>query len=566
MMNFYPQYPSRKIQDLGGIWDFCFTEGAADPAVLPEKIEYSEKLSVPGCFDVLPRYAGKRGTAYYRTFVRTTPEAKLLMKIFGLGTWGAIFWDKKLIGIDAQPYAPVEMEFDAGGGKLHELVVVIDNRFDFARQPLVRELYDFYCYGGIYRTIELHELPENSLDRAQVTTTDPAAGKVAVKLLVKGFADGETIHLTYHFDDDAEQSLDLAVSGGKVEFDAQLADKTIWSCENPALHTLEISCGGDTLVERFGLRVVKAEKGKIFLNGKAVKLFGFNRHESHPEFGAAQPLELILEDLDTLKDLGANFIRGSHYPQDQRFLDLCDERGLLVWEETIGWGDTIKEQSDAHFVALQKEQQQLMVKASFNHPCVILWGFLNEADSWVPESRPLFEAMAGFLRAADPTRLVTYASKGGAGDLNYDLADVMSMNCYAGWYPFKEETYRPLGELQLLLDEWLKFRRDAGFLDKPYLISENGAGGIYGWRDRFRGHWSEEYQADYLEQSCDVFLNSDDFCGLCIWVYADFRSYSTSRAVKRPRAFNNKGVVDEYRRPKLAYDVVKKAFHDFRKK
>ncbi len=563
MMNFYPQYPARKIYDLAGAWDFCLTDGAADPAVLPEKIDYHEKLSVPGCFDVLPRYAGRRGTAYYRTFVRTTPGAKLLMKIFGLGTWGAIFWDRQLVGIDEHPYAPVELEFAAGEGKMHELVVVIDNRFDFVRQPLVRELYDFYCYGGIYRTIELHEMPDFALDRAQVTTTDLAKGQVAVKLFVKGAADGEKLQLVCRFDDEKEKTLDVAVANGAVAFAAELADKSAWSCEKPALHTLEISCRGDELVERFGLRIVKAEKGKIFLNGKPVKLFGFNRHESHPEFGAAQPLELIVEDLDTLKDLGANFIRGSHYPQDQRFLDLCDERGLLVWEETIGWGDTIKEQSDAHFAALQLAQQKLMVKASFNHPSIILWGFLNEADSWVPESRPLFAAMADYLHQADPTRLVTYASKGGSGDLNFDLADVMSMNCYAGWYPVQEETYRPLGDLQKLLDVWLQFRRDAGFADKPYLISENGAGGIYGWRDRFHGHWSEEYQADYLAQSCDVFLHSDDFCGICFWVYADFRSYSTSRAVKRPRAFNNKGVVDEYRRPKLAYEVVKKAFHDF---
>lgn len=568
MLNFYPQYPTRKIQDLSGIWDFVFTSGAEDPAVLPDNLVYEEKLSVPGCFDVLPKYAGLRGTAYYRTYVRTTPDAKLLLKVFGLGTWGAIFWDKKLLAIDDQPYAGMEFPFDSGNGENHELIIVIDNRFDFRRQPLVRELFDFYCYGGIYRSIELHEMPEISLDRAQVTTVDLDRGEVKVKVLFNGVADNEKVKIVYHFDDEPAKELTLAVSSGCAGFSDVLADKSVWSCENPALHTLTIKIDGDEIIERFGLRTVKAEKGKILLNGKPAKLYGFNRHESHPEFGAALPLNIIIEDVDLLRDLGANFVRGSHYPQDQRFLDLCDEYGILVWEETIGWGDTIDIQQDPKFAAMQKAQQPLMIKASYNHPCVIMWGLLNEGQTSTPECRTLYKEMIDYLHQTDPTRLVTYATKYGIGDLNLDMVDVVSFNSYAGWYPTDRtpEHYRPLDDIEPLLRLFQKFCRESGLADKPFFISETGAGGIYNWRDRFRGHWSEEYQADYLGKSCELLLNDPNVAGFSFWVFCDFRSYSTSRAVKRPRSFNNKGVLDEYRRPKLAYEVVKSAFHAMKKK
>ena len=129
----------------------------------------------------------------------------------------------------------------------------------------MRELFDFYCYGGIYRGIEIHEMPERSLDRAQVTTTALDRGEVRVKVLFHGVADGEKVELSYRFDDESEKVVSLEVSGGCAEFAAVLADKSVWSCESPNLHTLTIKIAGDEIVERFGLRTVKAEKGKILL-------------------------------------------------------------------------------------------------------------------------------------------------------------------------------------------------------------------------------------------------------------------------------------------------------------
>ncbi len=560
MINFYPQFPNRKVINLDGLWDFSLTNGCSDPAT-PDlnAVCYNDQQAVPGVFDALPDYAGQRGTAFYRTRVSTTPNARLLLKSGGLGMWGAIFWDGKRIAIIDLPYSGMEFEFEAGDGAAHELVVVIDNRFDYQRQPLLSQFYDYYCHGGIFRSIEIHELPSWSLDRAQVTTLD-LDGHVKVKVQLTGNSP-ENAELSYRFDSEPAKSLTLPVQGGTVEFEAQLANPALWSVSSTNLHTLELTLpNGDRIVERFGLRIVEAKAGKILLNGEPLKLHGYCRHESHPEFGPALPLQIVIEDLQLLKKTGCNFVRGSHYPQDQRFLDLCDEHGILVWEESIGWGDRENHLTDPNFCSAQLRQLPWMVKNSFNHPSVIMWGYLNESDSSLPAARPLYEKMTQTLRQLDSTRPITYASMFYEKDINFDLVDIISLNAYPGWYANNPEVMRPLGEIRRRLDVFLAFLHESGFDDKPFILSEIGAGAIYGWRDRFHAHWSEEYQADYLDEVCSYVNENDRISGVALWQFLDCRTYSTSYALGRPRAFNNKGLFDEYRRPKLAFDAVRKHF------
>jgi len=96
------------------------------------------------------------------------------------------------------------------------------------------------------------------------------------------------------------------------------------------------------------------------------------------------------------------------------------------------------------------------------------------------------------------------------------------------------------------------------------ILSEIGAGAVPGWRDWNQTRWSEQYQAALLEAVIRyLFIDRQRFCGLGIWQFCDVRSSAlVSRILGRPRGFNNKGVVDEYRRPKLAYEVVKHWFHE----
>ena len=561
MSNTFPQYTTRSVLRLDGLWDFAFMEKCRDP-LKPDlaKVIYTDRLAVPGVFDAMPQYAGKRGTAFYRTFVTAPANARMLLKSGGLGMWGAFFWDGQFIGLQDLPYSGMEFEFNSGDGSRHELVAVIDNRFDFKRQPLLSQNYDYYCFGGIFRSIELHQLPPLAIDRAQIKTVS-LKGEIEIAVKLTGDLPEKT-DVIYQIDDGESVRQTCKVSHGIVKFNATVPDPSIWSTTSPALHTIAITVGDDTVVERFGLRTVEAKNGRILLNGEPLKLRGYCRHESHPEFGPALPLQIVLEDIQLLKKTGCNFVRGSHYPQDQRFLNLCDENGILVWEESVGWGDRENHLLNPAFREAQLRQLPWMVKNSFNHPCIILWGFLNEGDSSLQgDGRKLYEDMIGTLRKLDSTRLITYASNAYTKDINFDLVDVVSLNAYPGWYAANQETMRPLGEIRPKFNTFIKFLHESGFDDKPFIISEVGAGAIYGWRDRLRAHWSEEYQADFLDEVLTYFNETPRIAGIALWQFIDCRTYSSSRALGRPRAFNNKGLFDEYRRPKLAFDVVSKHFN-----
>ena len=184
MLKPFPHFTQRRVTCLDGLWDFAFIEDCPDPAAIAvARLDYRDRLPVPGVFDTLPDYAARRGTACYRTAVTTSePYARLLIRSGGLGMWGALYWDGRLVGVQDLPYSAMDFTLDGGPGTEHELVVAIDNRFDFSRQPLLSQNYDYYCHGGIFRSIELHELPEVAIDSLTVRTLSLERGTVQATL------------------------------------------------------------------------------------------------------------------------------------------------------------------------------------------------------------------------------------------------------------------------------------------------------------------------------------------------------------------------------------------------
>jgi beta-glucuronidase len=333
-----------------------------------------------------------------------------------------------------------------------------------------------------------------------------------------------------------------------MEFSFVLPDARIWTLDDPALYELIVRVDdgkhSDTVIERFGIRIVGTDKGQITLNGQPVKLLGYNRHESHPQFGPALPYSQLVQDLQILKDLNCNFIRGSHYPQDQRFLDLCDESGFLFFEESFSWQHNDRHFSRPDFMEDMELQNRLMVRNSYNHPSVIMWGFLNEGDSHKESSRQAYESCFRAIREEDRTRLITYATNHPLDDLYLELCDVISINTYPGWYEMDdedpaEEVTRPLDRINQEINLLIEHKNSSNHKNKPLILSEIGAGAIYGWRDSLRSHWTEGYQEDYLETVCTRICEDDALAGVALWQFCDGRTYQSGRAVKRPSAFKN---------------------------
>lgn len=556
----------RPVTDLSGLWDFVFSKEPLNAIHLTE-LDFNDRLPVPMAFDALAAYAKKRGVGCYRTKLEI-PAGALAFLLFEAASMTArIYIDGMLCAENKCGYEPFKVSVPQSESSTRELIVLTDNRFNFEERPMHQEYFDFYQYGGIIRRVSLHVLPT---DRAVVNalhitpTAGYAEGEVRVDLYLDN-ASGEQA-LSFYIDGariEAEFSQPDAT--GKISFMARVATPTLWAPDTPNLHTGRVELLGadgeayDDAEVRFGLRRIEARGQELFLNGQPLELRGYNRHEFHPNYGPTTPELQMWQDLRLMKDMGCNIVRGSHYPQDQRFLDLCDEVGMLVWEENFGWGQ--REESFRHPLYAEHHDKALrsMVAMSYNHPCVILWGFLNEAHSHFDFARPLFEQSVKSLRELDDSRLITFGSNQPYSDLMFDLVDLISINVYPGWYG-AIDVEDPVTLIAPTIQKIIDSIDGRGFSDKPMMISEIGAEALYGWRDMNEDFYSEQYQARLLAEACNVVLNHPRMSGITLWHFSDARTYSAGYSIGRPRTFNNKGTFDEYRRPKMAHDAVKGIF------
>ena len=544
---------------LNGIWNFAFLRSRSvgseiDPAVVP----LPDFMCVPGCFDALPQYYCRRGCAVYsRSFRLEENWRNGWLRVDGMGLRGSFWLDGRPLGSCALPYSAFELETGALTAGSHRITALLDNRFDPETMKLFLPNYDFYAFGGFYHGVSLRlSNEENPLDRVLVRTVDFRTGKLNLEFLFKYPAPEKfTVRLAVN----DEPAKEYEVTRGTL--DLERPDLPLWSPDSPAVHTLRAVCGGSGVTETFGIREIRSEGGRILLNGKPIYLRGFNRHESHPVGGAATSRQEMIADLQNLKSLHANFIRGCHYPQSQEFLELCDRMGFLVWEESLGWGNTPEQMSDGAFCDQQIEQTRLMVRNSFNHPCVIIFAFLNENDSRTAEGAELCRRLAEAVRAEKSGRLVTFACCHNFDDRALKYMDILSCNTYPGWIQ-TDTGADPVEEIEPELEKILNHLRELHGSGKPIVISEMGCCGIYGEHDEAGAQWTEEFQAEYVSKVIDAVTARPEITGLTLWQMNDAKSYHRTGSVIRvkPLSQNLAGVYDQYRRPKLAARVVEEKF------
>lgn len=554
----------RWTQALHGLWDFAFLGDVHPDNVDISAIRYDDRMVVPGCFDATPAYAGRRGLAAYRTRLGPTDAARYRLMLDGVHHWCRAFINGVPIGEHIGGFTRFGFDLPSDISDEAELTILVDNRFDPDRCPLHHGYFDWYQYGGIARGASIHRLGFTWIESVAIDTEDLYRRQLAVTVRYgTDIAPAQAV-LAIHVDghEVLREALTLSEPTGEIRRSVEVPGASLWSPESPHLHLMQVRLGEDDLIERFGIRQVRVDGREILINDKPIRLLGFCRHEAHPQFGHSLPDSLILSDVQQLLDLGANFVRGSHYPQDSRFLDLCDEAGLCVWSEAIGWQHPASHLTDDRFLQAQIAHIDEMIAAARNHPSVIMWGILNESHSHDAACRPGYETLLSHIRELDPSRPVTYASNHPFNDLCLDLVDIVSINTYPGWY------HGEIEDIPDHLDAIVQHLDRSGFDDRPMIISEIGAGAIPGWRDAHETRWSEQYQAQLLDRAIHhLFVDRDRVRGLSIWQFCDCRtSEEVGRILMRPRGFNNKGVVDEYRRPKLAYETVRRHFRQLREK
>ncbi len=550
---------------LNGSWAFRFEEGALLADAARPDFEPACTIAVPACFDTLPDWYLRRGVGLYRRTFRLDRDVPAAwLRVDGMGLVGAFWIDGRPIGESALPYSTLRIPTGPLAAGEHVLAAALGNRLDEPRLALAKPYYDFYLHGGFYHGVSL-VFDDRSL---RVRTRDIRDGTVEIEVVNVPKPDfGATLLF------DGRNAVSASFRGGRAT--VRVPDFRLWSPNSPNLHTVELVDHPDhpdhpTIQTKFGIRAIEARAGRILLNGEPIFLKGANRHEAHPTFGAATPEAVMLADIQNLKALGANFVRGAHYPQAERFLDLCDENGLLVWEETLGWGNGTpwndpakKEFANPDFLADNLAQARLMVEKSFNHPSVVLFGFLNEFASDTPDGKAVADRIVAQIRSYDSGRLVTFACNHNASDIANEATDVVSFNTYPGWIGSQPGTPEHLQELMEkdLAGIVAYFR--SKWPGKPILVSEMGACGEYGRHDAAAAQWTEEFEAEYLADAARAVAARPEICGFTIWQLADCRSFHRGGADVRckPFAENLAGIYDGYRRPKLpVVAAVKAAF------
>lgn len=555
MIRTFRTHEIRKQTELSSsLWNFRPCEGPFS--------SQSRQVLVPGCWESYPEFSDYRGKAVYSRTIECSGK-NIRLEFKGISHTAHIFLDGEIIGSHYNAYTPFSLIRKRPAPGTHLLEVIADNRF--SEDSSLHIPNDYYSYGGISRGVLLEELEDLYLSYVHITPVhSPDGWSAQIEVCVENLSD-RAVPVTV-----CSEILGHVLRTGPVSVPASgstlisgtlpVPDAPCWSPESSQLCLVRTTLyhGGqpvDDLIERTGFRTVAIDGNRLLLNGRPLRIKGFCRHEDHPQFGCALPLAAIQYDLDTIRHLGANSIRTSHYPNDELFLDLCDELGILVWEENHARGLSEEQMKNPNFEKQCEDCIREMITAHYNHPSIYIWGILNECASDTEYGRRCYQKQYEQIRILDPNRPRSSASCRFKTDLCLGEPEVVSYNIYPEWY-----VNRPTAEYLEELYRWVQEESEG--TGKPFLITEVGAGAVYGYRTPTQVKWSEEYQAKALEHQLSAILSKEECCGVYIWQYADVR-VSEEWFASRPKTMNNKGIVDEYRRRKLSYEVVKRIFESY---
>lgn len=274
---------------------------------------------------------------------------------------------------------------------------------------------DFFRFSGIFR--EVYLLSRSRARIADFHIRQRLSAELSSALLEIEIRKTAPASVTYRlFAPDGEQ-----IFAGETErprFSIPIArEKTVlWNDEDPQRYLLYLECGGETIREPVALREVKIEDRKLLVNRKPVRLRGINRHDS-TENGYVVTLEEMRRDLRLLKRANVNTIRTSHYPNDPRFVELCERYGFYLVDEadleTHGMGFNTDEDWDWTRWSLLSnapewkdayvDRAARLYERDKNRGCVVMWSLGNESGCGVNH-----RAMREYIKRRDPGAIVHY--------------------------------------------------------------------------------------------------------------------------------------------------------------
>ena len=554
MERLFKEHKTRKEISLNGLWNF-----KTDPGDIGEKQGWQNGLPddagamfVPACWNLQMGLLDYHGAAWYTTSFETDCQ-NILLEFGAVNYCAEVFLDGKLLGTHKDGFLSFSFPVSGISKGTHLLAVRADNRV--SNETIPHTFVDWYHYGGIIRGVTCNMLDDIYISDMKIEyDLDDNLKNASVNLSYTVVNTSENtaecpFELLVDDEDICKKTIILKAGENCLTESFTLNDIRLWDTFKPEMYTFCLKVQGDDMIDCTGFRSIKTKEGKLLLNGKELRLKGINRHEDHPDFGFAFPPQLMQRDIDIITGMGCNSIRGSHYPNSKIFLDLLDRQGIVFWIEIPQWGEQEEECANPVIVECGIRQHKQMVTQYRHHPSIIMWGLHNEANTKTQVAYEMTKAYAQTVRELDKSRPLTFATMYPLDDICLSLVDIISINKYFGWYEGG-------------MEEWPKFLNNMrkkleadGLSHLPVIISEFGAAALYGHHTFDNIKWTEEYQAKLLADELELFQSDPNICGTYIWQYCDLRTVHPS--TDRARGFNNKGVVNEYRRPKASYAAIK---------
>jgi len=433
------------------------------------------------------------------------------------------------------------------------LIVEADNSKNDRVYP---QKADFTFYGGIYRDVSLLVVNRNHIalgylggPGVQITpTVNGANADIEVKTWMEG--DGEVEFSIY----DAAGA--EVLTGKGLDTTVTLEHPHLWDgVRDPYLYTcaVRLVLNGevqDEVRQRFGVRSFSVDpKRGFFLNGRPYPLHGVSRHQDRKGLGNAITREMHDEDMQLIKELGANTIRLAHYQHDQYFYDLCDEAGMVVWAE-IPYISEHMPNGRENTISQMKE----LIVQNYNHACIVCWGVSNEITISTKDNRDMRDnhhVLNDLCHEMDKTRLTTLACYAMCGPFNpvAHITDLVSWNLYLGWYV----------PGLFLNDLWMDFFHLC-YPNRALGFSEYGAEGMPNLHSSHprRGDHTEEYQAIYHEYMLRCFDRHKWLWATHVWNMYDFAADARDQGGEP--GMNHKGLVTFDRKTKKDSFYIYKAW------
>lgn len=550
------------------------------------------RVKVPGHWGMINEFSNYTGKAWYRKTITLpenwtkAPDDRYYLTFDGVYHLSTVYLNGRCIGKNRGGFTPFEfdvtdvLDFD---GK-NVIAVQADN------SAIVGATWN---WGGIIRDVTLTKNKDVRIDY-QYIHADPnlTTGSAELTLMVKienNSTENRSIQVQANIMDESNigtlsGSLDIEANSKKaihLKTTLKPEDTDLWHFDHPKLYQIQTTISEaetvlDEKQENFGIRKVELTDARMLLNGEPVRLAGFNRVSEHRFWGSSEPIEVLEQDVDLMKEAGANFMRIMHGTQNKRLFDICDRKGILLFEE-VNVRDLDNDEFRANYYPLARfeeetgrqvdpEEEEIlmldeayvkltdkhdilvsennyflakywlkgMIERDINHPSIIGWSVGNELNNHYAYGKAAIDYVKQEL---DPYRLLTLVSNSGQKE-EYTpetdpntFVDLIMHNMYR-WQGDPQEI------LTTLRTKWP---------DKPIFISEFGF-------DPFPSTALDGDKPIFSEWMNHYRHKNEFVIGTSMWTFNDYRSGYAGTTAEENRVW---GIINSWRQKRRLFERIK---------